>query len=122
MKVFHESHVELETPSGGNLVARAQRGEEAAFTALLDAYKRRVYGLCLRMTGSPREAEDLTGEAFLWVFRKISTFRGEPAFSTCLQRLAVNVVLMHLCKERLQEVPLERVAHLWRGGIDRLGR
>jgi len=111
MKVFHKSHVELETASGGNLVARAQRGEEAAFTALFDAYKRRVYGLCARTTGSPQKAEDLTEEAFLRVFRKISTFRGESAFSTWLQRLAVNVVLMHLRKKRLQEVPLERVAH-----------
>jgi RNA polymerase sigma-70 factor (ECF subfamily) len=63
------------------------------------------------MTGSPQEAEDLTEEAFLRVFQKISTFRGESAFSTWLQRLAVNVVLMHLRKKRLQEVRLERVAH-----------
>ena len=91
---------------GDNLVARAQRGEEAAFAALFDAYKHRVYGLCLRMTGSPQVAEDLTEEAFLGVFRKISTFHGEPAFFTRLQRLAVKAVLMHLRKNRLQEVPL----------------
>ncbi len=115
LRVFHKSHVALETASVGNLVARAQRGEEAAFTALFDAYKRSVYGLCLRMTGSPREAEDFTEEAFLRVFRKISTFRGESAFSTWLQRLAVKVLLMHLRKKRLQEVPLERLAHLWWG-------
>jgi len=115
MKVFQQSHVELETDSGGNLVARAQRGEEAAFTALFDAYKRRVYGFCLRMTGSPQDAEKLTEEAFLGVFRKISTFRGESAFSAWLQRLAVKVVLMHLRKKRVQEVPLaQRRSHeLW---------
>lgn len=76
-------------------------GEEAAFTALFDAYKRRVYGLCLRMTGSPEEAS-------LRVFRKISTFRGESVFSTWLQWLAVNVILSHLRKKRLQETPLEQ--------------
>ncbi len=109
MRVFHKSHVELRAASGGDLVARAQRGEEAAFAALFEAYKRRVYGLCLRMTGPPQEAEDLTQEAFLRVFRKISTFRGESAFSTWLQRLALNVVLMHLRKKRLQEVPFDEV-------------
>jgi RNA polymerase sigma-70 factor, ECF subfamily len=43
--------------------------------------------------GDPTEAEDLTQEAFLLLFRKIHTFRGEPAFSAWLQRLAVSVVL-----------------------------
>jgi len=54
-----------------------------------------------------REAEDLTQEAFLQLYRKISTFRGESAFSTWLHRLAVNVVLMHLRKKGLPEVSLE---------------
>lgn len=106
MKVFHQSHVELKTASGGNLVARAQRGEEAAFAALFDAYKHRVYGFCLRMTGSPQVAEDLTEEAYLGIFRKIFTFRDESAFSTWLQRVVVKTVLMHLRKKRVQEVPL----------------
>ncbi len=70
-------------------------------------YKRRVYSLCLRMTGSTAEAEDLTQEAFLQLFRKISTFRGESAFSTWLHRLVVNAVLMHLRKKGLQQVSLD---------------
>jgi RNA polymerase sigma-70 factor (ECF subfamily) len=70
-------------------------------------YKRRVYSLCLRMTGDTAEAEDLTQEAFLQLFRKISTFRGESAFSTWLHRLVVNVVLMHLRKKGLQQVSLD---------------
>jgi len=89
------------------LVARAQRGDEEAFTALFEMHKRRVYSLCLRMTGNTAEAEDLTQEAFLQLFRKISTFRGESAFSTWLHRLAVNVVLMHLRKKGLQQVSLD---------------
>ena len=59
------------------------------------------------MTGNTAEAEDLTQEAFLQLFRKISTFRGESAFSTWLHRLAVNVVLMHLRKKGLQQVSLD---------------
>ena len=91
------------------LVARAQHGDEEAFAALFDMHKRRVYSLCLRMTGNTAEAEDLTQEAFLQLFRKISTFRGESAFSTWLHRLAVNVVLMHLRKKGLQQISLDEV-------------
>jgi RNA polymerase sigma-70 factor (ECF subfamily) len=91
------------------LIARAQRGEEEAFTALFETHKRRVYSLCLRMTGNTAEAEDLAQEAFLQLFRKISTFRGESAFSTWLHRLAVNVVLMHLRKKGLQQISLDEV-------------
>jgi RNA polymerase sigma-70 factor (ECF subfamily) len=89
------------------LIARAQQGDEEAFAALFEAHKRRVYSLCLRMTGNTAEAEDLAQEAFLQLFRKISTFRGESAFSTWLHRLAVNVVLMHLRKKGLQQISLD---------------
>jgi RNA polymerase sigma-70 factor (ECF subfamily) len=61
------------------------------------------------MVGNLAEAEDLTQEAFLKVFRKIQTFRGESAFSTWLHRLAVNVVLMHLRKKKLPAGPLEEM-------------
>jgi len=91
------------------LVARAQHGDEEAFAALYEMHKRRVYSLCLRMTGNTAEAEDLAQEAFLQLFRKVSTFRGESAFSTWLHRLAVNVVLMHLRKKGLQQVSLDEV-------------
>jgi RNA polymerase sigma-70 factor (ECF subfamily) len=91
------------------LVARAQQGDEEAFAALYEMHKRRVYSLCLRMTGNTAEAEDLAQEAFLQLFRKISTFRGESAFSTWLHRLAVNVVLMRLRKRGLQQVSLDEV-------------
>jgi len=90
-------------------IAQAQNGDEQAFAALFDAHKRRVYSLCLRMTGNTAEAEDLSQEAFLQLFRKISTFRGESAFSTWLHRLVVNVVLMHLRKKSLQQVSLDEM-------------
>jgi len=88
-------------------IARAQQGDERAFEALFNAYKRRVYSLCLRMTHNPVEAEDLTQEAFLHLFRKISSFRGESAFATWLHRLVMNVVLMRLRKKSLRQVPLD---------------
>ncbi len=85
----------------------AQQGDAGAFERIYRLHNRRVYALCLRMVGNTAEAEDLAQDAFLQLFRKIATFRGESAFSTWLHRLAVNVVLMKLRKKRLPEVPLE---------------
>ncbi len=85
----------------------AKQGDPQAFEFLYHLHKRRVYSLCLRMTGNTAEADDLAQEAFLQLFRKIATFRGESAFSTWLHRLAVNVVLMHLRRKGLPEVSLE---------------
>src|SRR4030088_706336 len=85
----------------------AQAGDAAAFEFLYHLHGRRVYALCLRMVNNPADAEDLMQEAFLQLFRKISTFRGESAFSTWLHRLTVNVVLMRLRKKSLQTDSLE---------------
>lgn len=88
-------------------IERAKHGDAEAFEVLYHLHKRRVYSLCLRMTANTADAEDLTQEAFLQLFRKIGTFRGESAFSTWLHRMAVNVVLMRLRKKGLPVVPLE---------------
>jgi RNA polymerase sigma-70 factor (ECF subfamily) len=85
----------------------AQGGNAAAFEFLYQLHGRRVYALCLRMVGNPADAEDLMQEAFLQLFRKIGTFRGESAFSTWLHRMTVNVVLMRLRKKSLPTDSLE---------------
>src|ERR1700756_312673 len=77
-------------------IEAAKNGDAQAFSKLYALHKRRVYTLCLRMLGNVSEAEDMTQEAFLHLFRKIGSFRGESAFSTWLHRLTVNLVLMHL--------------------------
>ena len=89
------------------VLARAQAGDHHAFAQLYSLHKRRIYSLCLRMVNNVAEAEDLTQEAFLQLHRKISTFRGDSAFSTWLHRLAVNVVLMHLRKKGLSLTSLD---------------
>jgi RNA polymerase sigma-70 factor (ECF subfamily) len=88
-------------------IADAKQGDAAAFEVLYHAHKRRVYSLCLRMIGDPAEAEDLAQEAFLQMFRKIGTFRGDAAFSTWLHRLTVNLVLMRLRKKGLWTTSLD---------------
>jgi RNA polymerase sigma-70 factor (ECF subfamily) len=85
----------------------AQAGDAAAFEFLYQLHGRRVYALCLRMVNNPADAEDLMQEAFLQLFRKIGTFRGESAFSTWLHRMTVNVVLMRLRKKSLPVASLE---------------
>ncbi len=96
--------------SQAEAIQRAGHGDAAAFEYLYRLHSRRVYAVCLRMVGNTTEAEDLTQEAFLLLFRKIHTFRGESAFSTWLHRIAVNIVLMHLRKKSPPIVSIEAAA------------
>jgi RNA polymerase sigma-70 factor (ECF subfamily) len=96
-----------EKMSESEAITRSAAGDPSAFEALYGMHKRRVYSLCLRMVNNVGEAEDMAQEVFMQLFRKISTFRGESAFSTWLHRLAVNVVLMHLRKKGLNEISLD---------------
>lgn len=100
-------HRQSEEFNEAAVIERAKQGDAEAFQTLYDRHRRRVYSLCLRMTANTAEAEDLAQEAFLQLYRKIATFRGESAFSTWLHRLSVNVVLMHLRKKSLPVVSLE---------------
>src|SRR5215813_627240 len=95
------------TESDLDLISRAQRGDSDAFASLFHAHKARIYSVCLRMTNNTAEAEDLTQDAFLQVFRKLATFRGDSALSTWLYRIAVNTVLMHFRKKGLRQVSLD---------------
>jgi RNA polymerase sigma-70 factor, ECF subfamily len=87
------------------LANAAGKGDMEAFEQLYDRHNRRVYAVCLRMTQNVQEAEDLTQDVFIQLFRKIGSFRGESAFTTWLHRLTVNQVLMHF---RKRSVKLER--------------
>jgi RNA polymerase sigma-70 factor (ECF subfamily) len=98
----------LPGPPESQIIEKAQAGDVDAFEALYQRHKRRVFSLCLRMTANYAQAEDLTQEAFLQLYRKIASFRGESAFSTWLHRLTLNIVLMRLRKKDLVEVSLEQ--------------
>ena len=77
---------------------RAAAGDMDAFETIYRRYHQRVYSHCLRMMRNSRDAEDLTQEVFIQLFRKIHTFRGDSSFTTWLHRLTVNHVLMHFRK------------------------
>lgn len=94
-------------PPDSDLIKRAQDGDSEAFGALFQKHRPQIYLVCLRMTGNTAEAEDLTQDAFLQVFRKIAAFRGESAFGTWLHRIAVNTVLMHFRKKPRGQVSLD---------------
>lgn len=89
------------------LCGLAAKGNLAAFELIYRRYHRRTFSLCLRMTNSQTEAEDLTQEVFIQLFRKIGSFRGDSAFSTWLHRLTVNQVLMYF---RRRSVKNEKVS------------
>jgi RNA polymerase sigma-70 factor, ECF subfamily len=82
------------------LAQRAAQGDVQAFEELFRLHRRLVYGLCLRMTQDVAEAEDVTQEVFVLLFRKIGGFRGEASFTTWLHRLTVNQVLMRFRKNK----------------------
>lgn len=84
------------------LAQKAAKGDMQAFEELYERHSGRVYSLCLRMTHNVTEAEDLTQEAFIQLFRKIGSFRGDSAFTTWLHRLTVNQVLMHFRKNSVK--------------------
>ena len=88
--------------SDSALAIAAGRGDTNAFEKLYVRHHRRVYALCLRMTKNVAEAEDLAQDAFIQLFRKIGSFRGDSAFTTWLHRLVVNQVLMYFRQRRLK--------------------
>lgn len=81
-------------------VRRAQQGDETAFEQLYRANVGRVYALCLRISGDPARAEELTQDVFVRAWEKLASYRGESAFFSWLYRLAVNVALADLRSER----------------------
>ena len=84
-------------------VRRAQAADARAFEVLYRAHVGRVYGLCLRMTSNPSEAEDCAQEAFIQAWNKLAKFRGDSSFGTWIHKVAVNVVLGRMRKSRREQ-------------------
>jgi RNA polymerase sigma-70 factor (ECF subfamily) len=87
------------------VLEKAKAGDASAFEALYNAYKHQVYILCFMKTNDIQDAEDLTQEVFVRVYRKVSGFRGDAAFATWLYRVTLNTIMMHLRKRRSELRP-----------------
>ncbi len=85
-----------------DLTQAASKGNMAAFEEIYQRHHRRVYSICLRMLQNAFEAEDLTQDVFIQLYRKVGSFRGDSAFTTWLHRLTVNQVLMHFRKRNVK--------------------
>ena len=82
------------------LVAQLKRGEQAALKEIYDLHGKRVYALCLRLSGDVEIAEDICQEVFVQVWQKIHNFRGDSKFSTWLHSVASNVAISHMRKQK----------------------
>jgi RNA polymerase sigma-70 factor (ECF subfamily) len=102
-------------------IARAQRGEAAAFEYLYRAHCRYVYDVCLRVAMNAADAEVLTQRVFLQLFRRIGTFRSESDFSTWVRRVTLDIVLMHLNRKKPAEIPAGDLEPHNSGGKDPRG-
>lgn len=82
------------------LVARAQRGDVAAFETLYRTNAPRVHALALRLTGDAREARELTQDVFVHAWRRLTAFRGDAALASWLHRITVNTLFMRVRGDR----------------------
>lgn len=112
------TQADMSSSSDFELAQLAAKGDMASFEELYQRHHRRVYSLCFRMLQNIQEAEDLTQEVFIHLYRKIGSFRGDSAFTTWLHRLTVNQILMHFRKHSVKnektteegETPVQVVA------------
>ena len=87
------------------VVERCLSGDDAAWEELVRLHTRRVYGFCYRFTGKDSEAQDLTQDVFLRVFRSLGSFRStEGSFSTWLARLTRNLLIDHYRRTRNERI------------------
>lgn len=110
---------EPRTPTDSELVAMAKAGDRDAFGQLVERHEAKIFGLCLKMLGSPEDAEDVLQEVFIKAFEALPGFREEARFSTWLYRIAHNACLMRIRKKKLETVSLDRPLEVEEGQIQR---
>jgi RNA polymerase sigma-70 factor (ECF subfamily) len=87
------------------VVERCLSGDDVAWEELVRLHTRRIYGLCFRFTGKDSEAQDLTQEVFLRVYRSLGSFRSaEGSFTTWLARLTRNLLIDHYRRTRNERI------------------
>jgi RNA polymerase sigma-70 factor (ECF subfamily) len=79
-----------------NLVKRVKNGDKDAFRFLVERYQRKVFSIAYGMVHNREDAMDLSQDAFLKAFHKLSRFEGSSSFYTWLYRITVNVCIDHI--------------------------
>ena len=88
-----------------SLIERCLSGEQGAWEELVKVHTKRIYGLCYRFTSRDNEAQDLTQEVFLRVFKTLGSFRaGEGSFVVWLTRLTRNLLVDHYRRTKQERV------------------
>lgn len=107
-----------------DLIARCRDGDREAFRQLVEQYERRVFNIITPLIGDPEEADDITQEVFIKVYRSLSSFRGTAQFSVWLYRITVNLCLDRLKhrRRRPEAVSLDRLLEQAEGELDVLFR
>jgi len=102
------------TPTEGlsaHEIEQVKAGNVLAFEALYSKYKGTVYAQCLRGTKDAADAEDLTQEVFVQVYRRVSSLRNGAAFKSWLFRVTMNIVLMHSRRQRVFPMSINCIVH-----------
>ena len=89
------------------LARQIEQGDRKAFEKFLDAYGGRVQALVRRSIPNPSDAEDLTQEIFIDIYRCMGKFRGESALSTWVYRVAMNHCLKYRARSKPENLPLD---------------
>ncbi len=85
-----------------NIISQVKSGDQNAFVQLVDLYKDMVYSLCLKMTQSSADAEELAQDSFVKAFQSIHKFKGESKFSTWLYQIAYYTTINFLRKNKIE--------------------
>ena len=106
------SSLEVERYEESELVERASRGDQAAFTELVRAHQHEVYTLAVRMVADRELAYDVAQEAFVRAWRAIERFRGDAKFSTWMHRITVNTAFTH--RDRRKRTQVDSLDEIYR--------
>jgi RNA polymerase sigma-70 factor (ECF subfamily) len=95
----------LDDPQTGQLVRRCLAGDSSAWEEIVRLHNRRIYNLCYRFTNSPDDAQDLTQDVFIRVYRTLASYNVEKgAFTTWLTTLTRNLLVDHFRRSKQDRV------------------
>lgn len=97
----------MELYSDTYYVRRVLAGDTAGFACLIDRYSRPVHSLIFKMTRNKEDAEELTQDVFMKVFRSLASFRGESSFSTWVYRIACRTAISEVRKRKREFLPID---------------